>query len=253
MSPSVLFPPVTSRRTLLHGLAAAGLGGATGAAGCLSAPVAGARTDDPLVTDGGPGDDGTRPSDRDRPADARARARVVARDPAPDLPVVPRVSVVDPWVTGGSPPVVRVDVDNPTDSPVVVGEYRDVVFQYAYASDAPLVWLPHSERSTDGVPDRERPDYEVAGDGCWRLTSGVAVTEEYGTVEIPAGGTLTAFVGLYATPEADAGADATGCLPRGQHRFESTYSVFPEGIDGGAEERDRWGFVLSVEALDAGR
>lgn len=224
-----------TRRSLLR---AAGLCGVAGLAGCTA-----------VVGDGpslpGLEDPGTRPSERDHPPDATHRAAVAATDAPPDLPVEPHVSLADPFVTAGSPVVLRVDVENPTDGAVTVGEYRSVVFQYGYSTDGTLVWLPHSERSTDGEPDRSLPDYAVSGEGCWWLEEHVAITMEYGSVEIPARGTLTAFVGLYATP------DATTCTPTGDHRFETAYTHFRNGIpgDGDDSRSETWGFILSVEGL----
>lgn len=209
-------------------LGAVGLVGFAGLAGCTAAP----EPSDP-ATDGGT-----------RPPDATRRVTVVSRDDPPDLPVRPRVSLADPFATDGSPPVLRADVENPTDDPVVVAEYREVVFQYVGAVDAPFVLLPHSERSTTGDPDRTGPPFETVGDGCWRLTDRVAVTMEYGTVEIPAGGTLTAFVGLYGV------AGSEGCLPPGEYRFEATYAHYPEGLDGGDPDTATWGLRLRVDSLD---
>lgn len=231
-----------TRRSVLR---AAGIAGIAGLAGCTAGsndlPVADGGNDNGTDGDG----TGSQPSDLEHPPDATHQARIVSQDPAPELPVAPRVSLADPYVTGGSPPVLRVDVDNTTDAPVVLGEYRDVVFQYVYGgAEDGLILLPHSERSTEGEPDRTTPEYEVEDEGCWRLTSGVAVTEEYGTVEVPAGGTLTAFVGMYGLPGAE------GCLPTGEHRFEATYSYYPEGIGGDGREQADWGFTLSLEPLE---
>jgi hypothetical protein len=245
-----------TRRALLR---TAGLVGVAGLAGCTG--VGDGPAEGP--TDG-PADSPTEtptgtPNDGERPTDATHRITVTGTDAPPDLAVEPSVSVVDPYATGTSPPVVRVDVANPTADPVSIGEYRAVVFQYVHSDDETLVWLPHSERSTEGEPARTRPDYPVAGDGCWRLTDAIAVTMEYGVVEIPAGGTLTAFVGLYGGVEADA------CLAPGKHRFETTYTVSPISVGeatptGTATDTEpatatddrpqaTWGFSLDVEAL----
>lgn len=225
-----------TRRSVLR---AAGIAGIVGLAGCTTGG------NDLPVADGGDNGDGTgsQPSDSEHPPDATHEARIVAQDGAPDLPVAPRVSLADPYVTGGSPPVLRVDVDNTTDRPVVLGEYRDVVFQYV-GGDEDTILLPHSERSTSGEPDRATPDYGVEGEGCWRLTDRIAVTEEYGTVEVPAGGTLTAFVGLYTLP------DAANCQPAGERRFEATYSYYPDGLGGDEGEEAEWGFTLLVEPIE---
>lgn len=222
-----------TRRELLR---AAGLGGCFTLAGCTALATDPTPAEDPATS--GPG---TEPTELEVPRDATHRARVASTDDAPDLPVRPRVSLADPFLTSGSPPVLRVDVENPTDEPVTVGEYRAVVFQYVRSEEGAYQLLPHSERSTDGAPDRVRGDYEVTDDGCFKLADPVAVTMEYGTVEIPAGGTLTAFVGLYVSP------DAADCPPVGDHRFEASYSVAPL-TEGGPDPRP-WGFTLSVEAL----
>ncbi|MFC7175996.1 hypothetical protein [Halosegnis marinus] len=231
---------MTTRRTLLR---AAGLAGLAGLAGCTAIGGTSTPDDDPAVSgpaDGGNGTgDGIEPSELDVPRDATRRASIVASDDADALPVTPRVSLADPFATGGSPPVLRVDVDNPGDDPVTVGEYRAVVFQYVGSDDGTYVLLPHSERSTSGDPDRVTPDF-AAGD-CWTLDSPVAVTMEYGTVEIPAGGTLTAYVGLYGNPETD-------CLPAGEYRFEAAYNVAPLS-SADDEQPPTWGFTLGIEEL----
>jgi len=244
-----------TRRDLLR---TAGLVGVAGLAGCAAFGdgPAGGSTDGPADS---PTETPVETFTGESPSDATHRVAVTGVDDAPDLPVEPSVSVVDAYATGESPPVLRVDVTNPTDDPVSVGEYRDVVFQYVHGDDETLVLLPHSERSTSGAPSRTRPDYAVVGDGCWRLTDGVAITMEYGVVEIPARWTLSAFVGLYGDSEADA------CLVAGTHRFEATYTVSPLSMGkatptGTATDAkpatatdDRlqatWGFSLGVEAV----
>lgn len=241
-----------TRRGLLR---AAGLVGVAGLAGCTGfgdGPADGA-TDGPADS---PTDTPTKtPTDGGTPTDGTHRVAVTDIDDDPDLPVNPSVTVVDPYATGASPPVLRVDVANPTDDSVSVGEYREVVFQYVRSDDETLLWLPHSERSTTGEPARSVPDYQVVGDGCWRLTDDIVVTEEYGVVEIPADETLSAVVGLYGDAEADA------CLVSGSHRFAATYSVSPlsigegttTGTDGATAADDPpravWGFSLAVESL----
>lgn len=246
---------MTTRRTLLR---TAGVVGISGVAGCTTLGDGDNRpTDGPA---GSPTDTRTRtPGDPDPPSGATHRIDVTATDDLPDLPVEPSVSVATSYATSASPPLLRVDVANPTDGPVSIGEYRDVVFQYVHSDDTTLVLLPHSERSTEGEPTRRHPDYEVAGDGCWRLTDDIAITMEYGIVEIPAGGRLTAFVGLYGD------SDANACLASGTHRFEATYTVSPLAIaeptaTGSEADTERatvpndppqatWGFSLDVETV----
>ncbi|MFB6116917.1 hypothetical protein [Halosegnis sp.] len=197
-------------------------------AGCTDAPISDPKTATDAETP---------------PSGAVGRIQVVDSEESPTLPVRPRVAVAEPYVTAESTSVLRVDVENTGDEAVAVGEYRAVVFWYVHDEDGAYVLLPHSERSTTGTPPRSPPDVETTdGNDCWRLASGVAVTAEYGTVEIPAGGTLTAFAGLYTDHETSA------CLPTGEFDFRTTYAVDPL-----AEEtpstRGSWGFSLSVEPL----
>ena len=218
-----------TRRTLLR---VAGTAGLAGVAGCTSL----AEGSD----DGEPTDETGTPTPL---SGAVGRVRVAQRETLPEPPVEPRVSVVDPFVTSESTAVLRADVENTTSDPVTVGEYRAVVFQYAHSGNGDYVLLPHSERSTEDPPERSPADVETTdGDDCWRLASGVLVTAEYGTVEIPADGTLTAFVGVYAADE------ARSCLPTGEHVFESTYSAAPLDEET-PNESGSWGFILGVEEL----
>ncbi|MFC7068620.1 hypothetical protein [Halobaculum lipolyticum] len=236
-----------TRRALLRIGGSLGLVGLAGLAGCT------ATADDTPLPDGGSdgdgdGDGSSQPSDREYPPGATHEARIVGSDAAPDLPVAPRVSLANPYVTPGQPVVVRVDVDNTTDEPVTIGEYRDVVFQYVSSGDGSLLWYPHSERSTAGDPDRATPELDLADEGCWRLPGPIAVTQEYGTVEIPANGTLTAYVGLYATERAPS--PDGSCFPTGASRFDTTYTVVADGMDGDDNPGATWGFDLAIEAID---
>ncbi len=239
----------STRRSLLR---AAGVATAVGLAGCTGSPegerggTGGTATNTPTDTET------ETPTDTETPApdDAAGRVSLVSSDDTPDFAVEPTVTVIEEFVTADGPAVLRVDVANPTDEAVVVGEYRDVVFQYVSSGEFTYQLLPHSERSTTGTPEREQPPYPTdEGATCWRLTEPLAQTTEYGTVSIPAGGTLTAFVGLYANPDAEA------CLPTGEYRFKATYAVGePVGTSGGtATDGERttgeWGFSLAVESL----
>lgn len=222
-----------SRRELLR---IAGATGVAGVAGCTA-------ESNPADDESGSLGTAARPSDTERPPEATHRVGVAGTDADPEIPVRPRISIIDPYATPESPPVVRVDVDNPTYRTVVAGEYRSVVFQYSRSESDAFYLLPHSERSTDGEPDREPPGYETDGD-CWKIADHPVVTLEYGTVAIPPGGTLTAFVGLYAGP------DGTDCYPNGIHRFEEGYTHFRNSpVAGDDNESERWGFSLSVESL----
>lgn len=214
-----------SRRTVLRAL-----GGGTSAAlaGCLTGYRPGAN---PAERPPGP---------ENPPADASHHLAIESRDEPPELPIVPEVEVVDPYATPEHPPLLRATVRNPTDTAVTVGEYRAVVFMYAFAKDR-AVLLPHSERVANRDPRPTAPEYRVVGDGCWRLTDHVAVTAEYGTVEVPANGYITALVGLYGD------VDQSACLPTGPTRFEEAYSVGP--LTDEPRKTARWGFSVRVRRL----
>jgi hypothetical protein len=106
-----------------------------------------------------------------------------------------------------------------------VGEGRAVHFEYVDDTGS-LTLLP----SDDEFP---------AESDCWRLTDGVPVTEEYQTFEIGAGATSGRPIDLYATPDVD------GCLPVGEHRFETTLSIVTE--DAEPQAPAQWGFTVLLE------
>ena len=211
-----------TRRDLLR---LAGLSGTALVAGCLSNGGPTATPTDDLPTDT-PTDDsgGTRPTGTGGPG-----VSVVAIDEAPDLPIRPTVEVVTEAATEATPPQLRVTVTNEADEVISIGEGRDVVFAYVADEDGLLILLPAGE---------EYP----AEAGCWRLTEGIAVTEEYRTTELDPGESTSQLLDLYALPGEDA------CLPVGQFRFTSTYSVArgPDRIptEGSSAE---WGFTVTLE------
>ena len=203
---------MVTRRTIL---ATAGLAGAGLLAGCVGdeRPAAGEETpsyspsptDTPPDGDSGDGNDsgGTRPEGTGGPGVTIAS---VAERPA--LPIRPTVELVDPVATDDHPPRLRVRVENGADGEITIGESRAVVFEYVTAESGELVTLP----AGGGYPVES---------GCWRLTEGVATTEEYRTTTLGPGEALSADLELYG---AATGEDA--CLPVGEHGFRSTYSVF---------------------------
>jgi hypothetical protein len=191
------------RRTYLGTVGIAGL---TSVAGCLG--------DDP---------DGTRPSGTGGPG-----VTITSVDEGIDLPIQPSVEVVRDTATSDHPPRLRTTLENTGDEAVRVGEGRAVHFEYVTTDSGLLTLLP-------GESDQEYP----AEPDCWRLTEGIAVTEEYRTFEIEAGGSSGRLVDLYATPDAD------GCLPVGEHRFETTISIVSE--DAEPESSAEWGFSVLLE------
>jgi hypothetical protein len=216
----------TTRRTFLlaGGLTAVGL-----LAGCLArAPVADGGRGLPGPGDGdgngnGNGSGGTRPRGTGGPG-----LSLVAVDDAPALPVVPAVAVTREAATADHPPRIEVTVTNDHDAAVTVGEGRAAWFEYVADESGDLILLPEG-------------DWPAEAD-CWRLTDGVAVTEEYRTVTLAAGEARTVAVDLYGLMGPDA------CLPVGEFRFETTMSaVEGEGVPDEAGESARWGFSVTLE------
>jgi hypothetical protein len=86
------------------------------------------------------------------------------------------------------------------------------------------------------LPGDTKSDYPAEPD-CWRLTEGIAVTEEYRTFPIDT--TSSRPVDLYATPDAD------GCLPVGEYRFETTVSIVSSDAEPGSSAT--WRFSVALE------
>lgn len=164
---------------------------------------------------------GTRPEGTGGPG-----VTIVSVDDAPDLPVEPSVELTREAATADHPPQLRTTLTNTTDAPVQVGEGRAVHFQYVYDDMTQLLLLPSGEAWP-------------AEPGCWRLTDGIAVTEEYQILEVSADEPSTRLVDLYATPGEDA------CLPVGEFRFETTISVVSETAE--QQESATWGFSVLLE------
>ncbi|MFC6726502.1 hypothetical protein ACFQE1_19470, partial [Halobium palmae] len=153
---------------------------------------------------------------------------IVATDDAPDFPVRPAVEVTREAATPDYPPQLRVTVTNGSEESVSVGEGRAIVFAYVTDDSGDLMLLPAGEQ------------YPAEAD-CWRLTEGIAVTEEYRVVDLAPGESVSQLVDLYGT----AGGD--GCLPVGEYRFETTYSLVDEDGSSEAGRGVEWGFSLTLE------
>jgi hypothetical protein len=217
----------STRRHFLHatGLLTAGvLAGCLGASGGGGEDSPGTPSPEPeLPDDDGSDGNATRPSGTGGPA-----ATVVSVDDAPTLPLEPGIAVVTAAATETSPPVLRASLTNTGEEPLVVGEGRAIRFQYVTDDSRTLQLLP-----ADG-------DYPVAAGNCWRLEEAIATTMEYRTDKLAPGETIEADIGLYALAEYD------GCLPVGEFRFETTYSILPEA-ESADEEQAEWGFSLVLE------
>ncbi|MFC7325462.1 hypothetical protein ACFQMF_12825 [Halorubrum rutilum] len=172
--------------------------------------------------DGGDGGQtGTRPGGTGGPG-----VTVVSVDGPDDIPVAASVEVVREAATEESPPRLRTSLENTGDESITVGEGRGVHLEYVSDDSEALVFLPS---------DGEYP----AEPGCWRLTDGIAVTEEYRTFQIDAGASSGREIDLYATPGEDA------CLPVGEYRFETAVSVGEPGTD--PERSGRWSLTVLLE------
>ncbi|SFL56113.1 hypothetical protein SAMN04487950_4220 [Halogranum rubrum] len=237
-----------TRRTILRsgGLATVALlaGCTSGGSGSTDEPTSEEPTDEPTsesptteapTTDSPPGGNGTGtddPSGGTRPAGTGGPGIIVAQtDDETDLPVSHAVEVTKEAATEEYPPQLRVTLTNESDETVQVGEGRAVVFAYVTSESDQLTLLP-----ADG-------DYPAEA-GCWRLTEGIAVTEEYRILTIEAGESVTQLLDVYGTPNGD------GCLPVGEHRFETSYTVArgEDGLAGGdGGEEGSWGFSVLLE------
>lgn len=223
---------MTTRRHLLGVLSVVG---AMGIAGCITTITAGEDSggdgpnggDDAGDLPGGDDDAGqTRPHGTGGPG-----VTVAARDPQPDLPLTVDVEVVRDAATDEHPPALRVSITNTSDAAIGVGEGRAVVFAYRQSTDDALTLLP-AEFEAPTKP------------GCWGLTEGIAITEEYRVTRIEAGETVSQELSVYGSHDE---AEPDACLPVGEHRFESVYTVFadPETPEGG--EQATWGFSVLLE------
>lgn len=183
------------------------------------------ETETEALTDNGTDNEtgGTRPSGTGGPG-----VIIASTDDAPDAPVRPAIEVTEEAATEEHPPMLRATVTNESDQAVTLGEGRAIVFAYRYDTEDHLMLLP-----ADG-------DYP-AEPGCWRLTDGISVTEEYRTVTLEPGESTSQELGLYGAPTQE-----DVCLPVGESRFESTFSIMDEA---GEQEQSSftWGFSVLLE------
>lgn len=231
-----------TRRRLLG---AVPLLGVAGLAGCLTTFSTGSEADsddpgadgpdaaDPLP-DGGDSSDGDAPDD-DLPDETRLRGTggpgvtLAGLDDQPPLPLRVDVSVTRAVATDEHPPGLRVVVTNAGEERIGLGEGRAVVFAYQSSTDGSLALLP--------------ADYDAPAEaGCWRLTDGVAVTMEYRVLELAPGESVEQELSLYAAHD-----EADACLPVGEHRFESVFTVFETPAEPAGGDRATWGFSVLLE------
>ncbi|MFB6169490.1 MAG: hypothetical protein ABEJ43_11695 [Haloferacaceae archaeon] len=212
---------VSQRRRYLRGL---GVVGRVGLAGCTGDGSGSAATDG---GENSPPDDGPRGGGDTRPSGTGGPGvTVVSVDDRVDLPVQPGVEVVRETATAEHPPRLRTTLANTNDERVRVGEGRTVHFEFVADDAGALVLLPPG------------PEYPVEP-GCWRLTGGIATSEEYRTFGVDADGSSERPVDLYARPGGD------GCLPVGEYRFETTISIVSADVE--VLSSAEWGFTVVLE------
>ena len=136
------------------------------------------------------------------------------------------VQITNNTATTEQPPKLCVTVTNTGNEAVTVGEARAVVFEYQHSVGNALFLLP-VEFDAPAAPD------------CWRLTEPIAVTQEYRTERLDPGASLSSELSLYASAQSPAGT----CLPVGEHRFESSYTLTP----GDDQQGFSWGFSVLLE------
>ncbi|WP_416841723.1 hypothetical protein [Haloferax sp. DFSO52] len=219
-----------TRRTLVRSTALLSVGLVAGCLGDGGSDNGGSDTDDtpdlPDTTDGSDPAGGTRPTGTGGPGIVLSSV-----DSAPDLPIEPTVEVSEDVATDDHPPQLRITLTNTSDETVEVGEGRAIFFQYVSDDSRELIFLPAGEMYP-------------ADPGCWRLDEPIAVTEEYRIESFDPGESRSKLVDLYGAAKEDG---EESCLPVGEFRFESTFTV--GSLSGGDEERTdaRWGFSLSLE------
>lgn len=189
---------------------------------------------------GDPGSEDTEPSTASptsspSPTPEGTPVRVASTDEQPDVPVEYGVAMAEPLATDEHPARIRVTIRNPTDSEVVLGEERAVRFHHVIGEDGALYLLPAGSRVE-----------HFAEPACWRLTDHVAVAAYYGTLAIPADGSVSAESFVLGSADLPEGA----CLPTGEHRVVTSGRAAASAdpiLGGGGDATDfRWGFTLRV-------
>lgn len=166
-----------------------------------------------------------------RPPAGGNRVVLVDTDSIPLISAQPSVEVSSPQITESSPGIVTATVTNMSDDTILVGEERAIVFAYVQSEQTPGLQLLPEPAS----------QYPASHPGCWRLSSGIAIAEYYGTVELSQGESVNANLGVWALPEV-----RDACVPVGEYRFQTQFTVWEGRELNDAEETATWGFTLAV-------
>lgn len=167
-----------------------------------------------------------------RPPAGGKRIVLLDTDRIPLIATQPSVEVTSPQITESSPGILSASVTNMSDGTILVGEERAIVFAYVVSGQSPGLQLLPEPAS----------QYSATHPGCWRLSSGIAIAEYYGTVELAQGESLSANLGVWALPEVQ---DA--CVPVGEYRFETQFTLWEGKELNEPEESATWGFTLAVQ------
>lgn len=135
-----------------------------------------------------------------------------------------RAEMLEDTITRAHTATLRVTLENHTDHTLTIGDGPRRVFSTLGSEerDPSLLLL-----SVDENP-LKRP-------GCWRVLRSPALSMVLGTVDIPAGDRASIDLAVWGASDND----LEVCVPRGEFRFETTYSV--------AGQRVPWGFTLTVD------
>ncbi len=166
-----------------------------------------------------------------RPPAGGNRIVLVNTDSIPLIDAQPSVEVSSSQITETSPGILTATVTNMSDGRITVGEERAIVFAYVQSEQTPGIQLLPEPAS----------QYPATHPGCWRLSSGIAIAEYYGMVELSQGESVSSNLGVWALPEV-----RDACVPVGEYRFETQLSVWEGNEINGPEESATWGFTLAV-------
>lgn len=167
-----------------------------------------------------------------RPPPGGSRVVLLETDTIPLISSQPSVEVTSAEITETAPAVLTATVTNMSDRTILVGEERAIVFAYVRSEQSPGLQLLPQPAS----------QYPAEQPGCWRLESEIAIAEYYGTVELSQDESVSATLGLWGLPDI-----TDGCVPAGEYRFQTQFSVWHGDEINGPDETAEWGFTLEVQ------
>lgn len=163
------------------------------------------------------------------------RLASVDRDPPPDLPVEPSVSIADGTATREHPPRITVAWTNEADASIRLGEARSAFFALSVSDDGGAILLGDEWGSHDVA---------TATGGCWHTTRPVNGDGAYRVVEVAPGERHETSSGLYGY--------RGSCLSAGTYAFRNTVGTWDPHEPEGHGPSASWGFALEVAADGGG-